>query len=183
MTAPQIPLRPAGATPAGGAPPRTWRIELPAGMDLLNANHRLHWAKKARTTRAIRFAACCIARSNLVPQLERAHVEGVYEPPDRRRRDPANLYPSFKAAIDGALVDAGVLPDDDDAAPGRPGHAPWPRAPGRAAGAHRDRTGGAVKPYFEDGQVTLYLGDCRDLIPALGLTAHLVVADLGGGGA
>ena len=47
------------------------------------------------------------------PPLERAYVEGVYEPPDRRRRDPANLYPSFKAAIDGALVDAGVLPDDD----------------------------------------------------------------------
>jgi crossover junction endodeoxyribonuclease RusA len=93
---------------------RTWRIELPAGMDLLNANHRTHWAKKARVTRALRFAACCLARSNLVPQLERAHIEGVYEPPNQRRRDAANLYPSFKACVDG-LVDAGVLPDDDSA--------------------------------------------------------------------
>jgi len=92
---------------------RTWRIELPAGMPLLNANHRTHWRRKAERTRAIRQAAMLHARSALVPQLERAHVTGIYEPPDRRRRDPANLYPSFKAAIDGALVDAGVLPDDD----------------------------------------------------------------------
>lgn len=32
-------------------------------------------------------------------------------------------------------------------------------------------------PYFDDGQVTLYLGNCRELIPALGLTADLIVAD------
>ena len=91
---------------------RTWRIVLPAGMDLLNANHRTHWARKARVTRVIRQAAAWCSFE--VPLLQRAHVEGVYEPPDKRRRDPANLYPSFKAAIDG-LVDAGVLPDDDSA--------------------------------------------------------------------
>lgn len=113
MTASEAPLRPGGATPAGGGTPRTWRIELPADMPLLNANHRLHWAKKSRTTRTIRGAACDAARNLLsMPRLQRAHVAGLYEPPDKRRRDPANLYPSFKAAIDG-LVDAGVLPDDD----------------------------------------------------------------------
>jgi len=31
--------------------------------------------------------------------------------------------------------------------------------------------------YFDDGTVTLYLGDCRELIPELGLTADLIVAD------
>lgn len=34
-----------------------------------------------------------------------------------------------------------------------------------------------MKPYWGDGQVALYLGDCREVLPALGLTADLVVAD------
>lgn len=34
-----------------------------------------------------------------------------------------------------------------------------------------------VTPYYDDGTVTLYLGDCREVIPALGLTADLVLAD------
>lgn len=35
----------------------------------------------------------------------------------------------------------------------------------------------APEPYFDDGQVSLYLGDCREVLPALGITADLVVAD------
>lgn len=31
--------------------------------------------------------------------------------------------------------------------------------------------------YFDDGTVTLYLGDCREIVPALGLTADLLVCD------
>jgi site-specific DNA-methyltransferase (adenine-specific) len=34
-----------------------------------------------------------------------------------------------------------------------------------------------VKPYFDDGQVALYLGDCREILPALGLEADCVIAD------
>lgn len=33
------------------------------------------------------------------------------------------------------------------------------------------------KPYFDDGQVCLYVGDCREVLPALGITADLVLAD------
>lgn len=114
MTAPQTPLRPGGATPAGGAPPRAWRIELPAGMDLLNANDRTHWRKKIPITRDLRATARMLTKAAKVPALQRAHVVCFYEPPDRRRRDPANWAPSAKACVDG-VVDAGVLPDDDDA--------------------------------------------------------------------
>ena len=32
-------------------------------------------------------------------------------------------------------------------------------------------------PYFDDGTVTLYLGDMREVLPALGVTADLIVAD------
>lgn len=34
-----------------------------------------------------------------------------------------------------------------------------------------------MKPYFDDGQVSLYLGDCREILPALGIKADCVVAD------
>jgi site-specific DNA-methyltransferase (adenine-specific) len=34
-----------------------------------------------------------------------------------------------------------------------------------------------VKPYFADGQVELYLGDSRGILPALGVTADCIVAD------
>lgn len=32
-------------------------------------------------------------------------------------------------------------------------------------------------PYFDDGTVSLYLGDCREILPALALQADLIVAD------
>lgn len=34
-----------------------------------------------------------------------------------------------------------------------------------------------MKPYYEDDAVTLYLGDCREVLPALGVTADCVIAD------
>jgi crossover junction endodeoxyribonuclease RusA len=93
--------------------PRTWRVEFPAGIPLLNANRRQHWAVKARITRDLRQVAFVCARRDRVPALSRAHIVVEYCPPDRRRRDVHNLFPSAKAAVDG-LVDAGVLPDDSD---------------------------------------------------------------------
>jgi crossover junction endodeoxyribonuclease RusA len=93
--------------------PRSWTVELPPGMDLLNSNDRDgHWARRKRITEALRAAAGWAARQQKIPPLERAAIVAVYEPPDRRRRDPQNWQPSFKACVDG-LVDARVLPDDD----------------------------------------------------------------------
>lgn len=92
---------------------RTWTVELPAGLELLNANQRKHWSVKGRTSRAIRDAAHMLALADHVPAMGRAYIVAEYRPPDRRRRDVHNLFPSAKAAVDG-LVDAGVLPDDSD---------------------------------------------------------------------
>ncbi|MGV9383578.1 hypothetical protein ACWDRB_47730 [Nonomuraea sp. NPDC003707] len=92
--------------------PRPWVLEMPAGMELLNSNHRYHWRKENRIKKPLRETACWLARAARIPAMQRARMVAVYEPPDRRRRDPANLYPSWKAVVDG-VVDAGVLPDDD----------------------------------------------------------------------
>ncbi|MGQ4350496.1 hypothetical protein [Streptomyces sp. SAS_275] len=102
---------------------RTFTLQLPAGLPLLNANQRLHHAPRARMTAEIRnqaMAACsehehlraALAAANPRPALQHAYILGVLHPATRRRVDPANFYPSFKAAVDG-LIDAGVLEDDD----------------------------------------------------------------------
>lgn len=41
----------------------------------------------------------------------------------------------------------------------------------------------APYPYWSGDGVELYLGDMREVLPALGITADLVLADLAGGGA
>jgi len=99
-----------GGTGEAGA--RVFVVLLPV-LDLLNANQGLHWRTRSKRTKTIRNAAALMARSMGVPPLQRAHIYGFYLPTDARRRDPANWAPSAKAAVDG-LVDAGVLPDDDD---------------------------------------------------------------------
>ena len=88
---------------------------MPPGLELLNANHRPHWSARARVTKDLRWAAYVIAKKAKVPPLARAHVKCIYQPPTARAvKDVANLAPSAKALVDGALVDAGVLPDDSD---------------------------------------------------------------------
>ncbi len=96
---------------AGDTTPRTFTVQLPAGLPLVNANKRMHRMRQADLTRGIREAAGHVSAH--VPRLQRAHIICEYRPPDRRRRDVHNLYPSAKAAVDG-LVDVGVLPDDSD---------------------------------------------------------------------
>jgi crossover junction endodeoxyribonuclease RusA len=93
---------------------RSWTLEFPPGMRLLNANDRLHWAPKAERTAELRKAGWAIAKQQKVPALARAHVLALIRPATGGRCDPANFYPSVKAAVDG-LVDAGVLSDDDAA--------------------------------------------------------------------
>ena len=88
-----------------------FKIELPAGIPLLNANQRLHWSKKAAITAFLRTAAREQAKGK--PKLEKVKIRAVYYAPDNRRRDVSNLFPSVKASVDG-LVDSGVLDDDSD---------------------------------------------------------------------
>ena len=90
----------------------TFMIPLPWPKPPLSANQRHgHWAVEAKLKKEVRTVGNLLARSHKVGEHERIVVRVVYQPRDRRRRDPSNLMPSQKALVDG-LVDAGVVPDD-----------------------------------------------------------------------
>lgn len=86
-------------------------VELPAGLQLMNANDRHHWTKRSNLTASIRSVARGQAKG--IPKLDKVKIRAIYKAPDNRRRDVSNLFPSVKAAVDG-LVDAGILKDDND---------------------------------------------------------------------
>lgn len=68
-------------------------------------------------------------RNARLPKLIRARIEIWYRFPDNRRREVANLQPTSKAIVDG-LVDAGLLPDDqDEHCVGPDNRRLWPNGP------------------------------------------------------
>lgn len=89
----------------------TIEFAVPTGR-ILNANQRLHWAKRSAMTKMLRVEASLHALGH--PQMERAHLTVGVGWPDKRRRDVHNIFGTVKACIDG-FVDAGLLPDDSDA--------------------------------------------------------------------
>lgn len=95
------------------------QIEFRPPGRLLNANEissgRIHWATKARMAAqwraAARIAGLTTGRGPAARALPPCLVQCSFPVPDRRRRDPANYFPTTKPIIDG-LVDAGLWPDD-----------------------------------------------------------------------
>lgn len=88
-------------------------LEPPAA--LINANDRLHHHAKAKLTKAWRDQARRQSGMQYAPRdfHEQAHITVTIRFPTNHRRDVGNYYPTAKAIVDG-LVDAGVLPDDND---------------------------------------------------------------------
>jgi crossover junction endodeoxyribonuclease RusA len=99
----------------------------PEGEPLwLNANQRLHWAKRRELTKQWREFGRVFARSNRLPATtELVQVTAWCRWPRRVRRDPGNWYPTAKAVLDG-LTDAGVWPDDDSTHVVGPDMREWP---------------------------------------------------------
>lgn len=93
-------------------PPRYYRLVLfRLGRPWLSANDRLHWNTRARITRMWRSTASWQARG--LPKMDGAHIVCELRLHGRYRRDAGNWAPTAKAVVDG-LVDAQVLPDDND---------------------------------------------------------------------
>lgn len=85
---------------------------IPQPTDWVNSNHRLHWAVRAKRTKAWRTAARYAAHG--LARHERVHVTVYVHKKTRRAYDAHNLVPTVKACIDG-IVDAGLIPDDTNA--------------------------------------------------------------------
>jgi crossover junction endodeoxyribonuclease RusA len=94
-----------------GAQPRSWEVALPPGLELLSLNGREHWAARNRTFQSLKKAAWAMLLNARLPKLERVTVRVIYDPPDRRPRDPDNLSATVKPLVD-AIVAAKILPDD-----------------------------------------------------------------------
>lgn len=90
----------------------TLTLDIPSSW-WMSANDRMHWREKAARTRWVRDYAAIIARQEQTPAHDTALVYAFVQYPRAVRVDPANSFPTIKAAVDG-LVDAGVFPDDDD---------------------------------------------------------------------
>lgn len=90
------------------------RIPVHLSDEALSANGRQHWREKAALTKALRTKSRMLHRGvRQWHDVEAAHLTVWVTWPDRRRRDVANLAPTIKALVDGA-VDAGILTDDSD---------------------------------------------------------------------
>ena len=94
------------------------KLTLPLPAQSLSPNARVHWAAKAKATKAARSDACFMATlwlkdhpDNTCP-WETATVALSFWFARRGRRDPDNMIAWVKAYIDG-LRDARVLADDD----------------------------------------------------------------------
>lgn len=95
--------------------PGTWAFTMPMPDKFINSNDRLHWAKKAKLTKAWREAAHWYAKAAGLPKgLRRVHVLVEIHKSTTRKYDAGNLAPTAKAVVDG-LVDYGLVVDDDNA--------------------------------------------------------------------
>ena len=87
-------------------------LRVPGKLWTVNAERRMHWAKRSRLTRDMRTAGWAMALAYKVPRLQKAQVTVI---PHQSKRGPVAdshaFYPAVKACIDG-LVDAKVIPND-----------------------------------------------------------------------
>jgi crossover junction endodeoxyribonuclease RusA len=72
---------------------------------------RIHWTKRRTWTQKIRSDVAWLLKAAKIPPQEHVTVVLHYRPGDNRRRDPSNLMPTQKAAVD-AMTTAGIVKDD-----------------------------------------------------------------------
>lgn len=89
-------------------------LTVPISRPPMSANEARswHWAKQRRAKvvaeSLVGMAAC---KANLPKNLPPSHVQVIWYPPDRRRRDPDGLSCFLKASLD-SLVKYGAFQDD-----------------------------------------------------------------------
>ena len=95
----------------------TYTITVPKIGKYMNANDRPNRWDRARAIalwREVGRAAAITASSRMALPLHPVRITATVHIADKRRREVSNLFPTFKACIDG-FVSAGILADDSDA--------------------------------------------------------------------
>ena len=104
-----------GSTRAEPMTAITITVPKPGVIPYMSANDRPNKWRKASQTQFWRQSAHTIAIRSGAPSLHGlVRIVATVHIADRRRREVSNLFPTFKACIDG-FVDAGILADDSDA--------------------------------------------------------------------
>lgn len=80
-------------------------IRLPWPEPALWQNRKVHWARRAKATKAARKTAWALALEQKVPCIPNAILEFEFYPPTKGKRDIQNMPATQKAAIDG-IADA-----------------------------------------------------------------------------
>lgn len=85
-------------------------VDLPWPHRDLHPNSRIHWARKAKATKAAKLAAGIAARKAQIPRIdaEALKVTAIFSPPDNRVRDIDGMLSSIKAYLDGISVVVGI---------------------------------------------------------------------------
>lgn len=92
----------------------TWVLYFPWPTNPMpmNGSRGAHWGPHARKSRTTRTAVHYSALAAKIPALGKCEVQLIWWVATNGRRDPANLAALEKPMFD-ALVDAGVVPDDN----------------------------------------------------------------------
>ncbi|MCG8271612.1 endonuclease [Aquamicrobium sp. NLF2-7] len=85
-------------------------VDLPWPSHTLHPNARVHWARKAKATKAAKLAAGIAARKAQVSRIdaEALKVTAIFSPPDNRVRDIDGMLSSIKAYLDGISAVVGI---------------------------------------------------------------------------
>lgn len=87
----------------------SWTIDLayPRPPKGLSANDRVHWRTRARSTQQVRGDVVLAAVACRIPAMQRMEVALTWHVPDRRKRDPDNIFPLLKVVCDALGSDRG----------------------------------------------------------------------------
>lgn len=89
---------------------KSWHIDLayPRPPKGLSANDRVHWRTRNRSTQTVRRDVQLAVAQLGIPPMERMEVSLTWHVPDRRKRDPDNIFPLLKVVCDALGSDRGI---------------------------------------------------------------------------
>jgi hypothetical protein len=95
----------------GTTVPDVWVVRHDALPFTVNETRNWHYMKLAKNVKDWREAGCWLSREAKVPKMNSADIHCITHL-KRKNRDIGAEMLALKAFLDGAITDAGVMPDD-----------------------------------------------------------------------